>query len=65
MLSIVTFSLGPVMTNCYLVADPQTGEAVVIDPADEGHTIVSEAERRGCRVRDLQGRNDYASVSLC
>ena len=33
MLEVVHFELGPVMTNVYLIADPQSGEAVVIDPA--------------------------------
>lgn len=50
MLAIETFVLGPVQTNTYLVADPATGEAVVIDPADEGEKIVAEAERRGWHI---------------
>lgn len=53
MLEIVTFTLGPVMTNSYLVADPQTGEAVVIDPADEGKTIVDAARKRGWRIGNI------------
>ncbi len=53
MLSIVSFTLGSVMTNCYLVADPDTGEAAVIDPADNGRTIVGEAERRGWRIGNI------------
>ncbi|HSF79697.1 MAG TPA: MBL fold metallo-hydrolase [Anaerolineales bacterium] len=53
MLEIVSFTLGPVMTNAYIVADPQTREAVVIDPADEGKTIVAEAERRGWRITSI------------
>ena len=53
MLEIVTFTLGPVMTNAYLVADPETGEAVVVDPADEGRVIVNEAERRGWRIGSI------------
>ena len=31
MLEIVSLTLGPAQTNAYLVADPQSGEAVVID----------------------------------
>ncbi len=53
MLSIVHFVLGPVMTNTYLIADDQSGEAVVIDPADEGERIVAEAERRGWRIGSI------------
>lgn len=41
------------MTNTYLIADDLTGEAVVIDPADEGERIVSEAEKRGWRIGSI------------
>lgn len=50
MFTIVAFTLGPVMTNTYLIGDDQTGDAVVIDPADVGEIIVSEAEERGWRI---------------
>jgi glyoxylase-like metal-dependent hydrolase (beta-lactamase superfamily II) len=53
MLSIVTFTLGPVMTNSYLVADAETKEATVIDPADNGRMIVKEAEKRGWHVGNI------------
>ena len=53
MLSIAHFTLGPVMTNTYLIADDLTGEAVVIDPADEGERIVSEAEKHGWRIGSI------------
>jgi glyoxylase-like metal-dependent hydrolase (beta-lactamase superfamily II) len=50
MLSIVLLTLGPVMTNTYIIADDNSGEAVVIDPADEGKRIASEIEARGWRL---------------
>jgi glyoxylase-like metal-dependent hydrolase (beta-lactamase superfamily II) len=50
MLEIVTLPLGPVQTNCYLAADFETKEAAVIDPAWDGHLILSEAEKRGWRI---------------
>ena len=53
MLSIVSFTLGPVATNTYLIADAETGEAVVIDPADSGDRIVSEAEKRNCHIGSI------------
>lgn len=53
MLSIVSFTLGPVMTNAYLIADAQTREAVTIDPADEGELIVREAEQREWRIGSI------------
>lgn len=53
MITIVTFTLGPVMTNTYLIADPETGEAAVIDPADKGRTIVLEAQKRGWHIEHI------------
>lgn len=47
MIEIVTLTLGPVQTNCYLVADSENGEAAVIDPAWSGELIVDELEKRG------------------
>lgn len=53
MLEIVTFTLGPVQTNSYLVADPETGEAAVIDPAWDGHLILANAKRRNWRIGNI------------
>ena len=53
MLTIATFTLGTVMTNSYLVADTKTKDAVVIDPADKGRMIVSEAEKRGWHIGSI------------
>lgn len=53
MLEVVSFTLGPVQTNAYLLADPTTREAAVIDPAWDGHIILQEAERRGWRIGHL------------
>lgn len=53
MLEIVSFTLGPAQTNAYLVADSETKEAVVIDPAWDGHVILDAAQRRGWRIGHL------------
>src|SRR5512138_109905 len=53
MLEIVSFTLGPVQTNAYLVADSATKEAAVIDPAWDGQVILAEARKRGWRVAHL------------
>lgn len=52
-LEIVPLTLGPVLTNAYLVADPETGEAAVIDPAWDGRVILAEAKKRGWRIGQL------------
>ena len=33
-------TLGVAQTNCYVVGCPETGEGVIIDPADDGDTIM-------------------------
>lgn len=53
MLEIVSFRLGPVQTNAYLIADGDAGVAAVIDPAWDGSLILDEAVRRGWRIAHL------------
>jgi hydroxyacylglutathione hydrolase len=53
MLEIISFVLGPVLTNVYLVADPKTKAAVVIDPAWDGALIASEAGRRDWSISQV------------
>lgn len=53
MLEIVSFTVGPAQTNAYLVADPETKEAAVIDPSWDGHIILKEAQKRGWRIGHL------------
>ena len=43
--------LGPLQTNCFLVADGETGEAVVIDPADEAQRILAALAEQRWRLR--------------
>src|SRR5688500_9703982 len=53
MLEIVPFTLGPAVTNAYLLADSETKEAVVIDPAWDGQIILEAAGQRGWRIAHL------------
>jgi glyoxylase-like metal-dependent hydrolase (beta-lactamase superfamily II) len=53
MLEIVPLILGPVDTNAYLIADSDTGEAAVIDPAWNGQLIAAEAGQRNWYIRQL------------
>ena len=53
MLEIVSFTLGPAQTNAYLVADSETNDAAVIDPAWDGHLILETAQERGWRIAHL------------
>lgn len=46
-LEIVTLQLGPMDNNTYLIADRETGQAVVIDPSFDSEQAVQEANQRG------------------
>lgn len=52
-LEIVTLTLGPAVTNAYLIADSATSEAAVIDPAWDGHLILAEAKKRDWRIANI------------
>lgn len=43
-------TLGVASTNCYLLGDTQTGDALIIDPSDDPPAILEVVERRGWRV---------------
>ena len=53
MLEIIDFQLGPVLTNAYLVADGDSKQAVVIDPAWDGKTIFEESIERGWQIEAI------------
>ncbi len=53
MLGLHTLIVGPVSTNSYLIADPNSGEAAVIDPAWDGQLILAEAQKRGWNIGQL------------
>ena len=53
MLETIPLVLGPVSTNCYLIADIDSGEAAVIDPAWDGQVILAEAQKRGWKIGQL------------
>jgi glyoxylase-like metal-dependent hydrolase (beta-lactamase superfamily II) len=53
MLEILRFTLGPAQTNAYIVADPGTKEAAVIDPSWDGQVILQAARERGWRIGHL------------
>ena len=53
-LEIVTFPAGPIETNAYLVADSETGDALIIDaPAGVTADIVAEAEKRSWKIGQI------------
>ncbi len=53
MLEIIPLVLGPAATNAYLVGDPQSHSAVVVDPAWDGELIVEESNHHGWHIEQI------------
>lgn len=52
-MEFTTFTLGDLDTNCYLVWDEVSGDAMIIDPADEGGFLSEEVLRRGLELKHI------------
>ncbi len=50
-LAVLQVPVGPIQTNCYLVADPTTQDAVVIDPGGEAPRLLAALAERGWNTR--------------
>jgi len=46
-LIVTRLVLGPFQENCYIVRDPASGAAAVVDPGSDGDRIIAEIERTG------------------
>jgi glyoxylase-like metal-dependent hydrolase (beta-lactamase superfamily II) len=51
--TIIQLSLGPLQTNCYLLACNETGQAAVIDPSWDGRLIFEKAEAENWSVEQI------------
>lgn len=61
-MKITRMVLGELATNCYILLDEETGEAAVIDPADEAETIRKALEDAGASLRYIlltHGHRDH------
>ena len=47
---IRTVPVGPLQCNCSIVADPEKGEAIVIDPGDEANRVLLALAATKCRA---------------
>jgi len=52
-INIYQLPLGMTMTNAYLVGDPETGKAVVIDPGYDGDQILDKAKQLGLEIEAI------------
>jgi glyoxylase-like metal-dependent hydrolase (beta-lactamase superfamily II) len=48
-----TFPVGPLQANCTILGDPQSGEAVVIDPGDETPSIHRRLTELGLKLTQI------------
>jgi len=48
-----TLTVGPFQENCYLLADGDTREAVLVDPGDEGARLIAAVEHEGFTLRAI------------
>ncbi|MDO5100973.1 MAG: MBL fold metallo-hydrolase [Eubacteriales bacterium] len=46
-MKVITLSLGRMQTNCYLCINEALKEAIIIDPGDEGHRVVTALDQAG------------------
>lgn len=51
--TIVTLENGQFLENCYLVAEPSTGAAVMIDPGEDAEVFLRELAGRGWRLEGI------------
>ena len=52
-MKITSLTLGPVQTNTYIIADPETNEAVVVDPAWDGAEIAKATLESGWQIKEI------------
>ncbi len=43
---IIPLTVGPLMTSCYILTDPTTGEAAVVDPGADADLILRELDQQ-------------------
>ncbi len=63
---VLKLTLGPLQTNSYILGDPQSGEALVIDPADHAELLVQTAREHGWTIRTIlatHGHFDHVLAS--
>ncbi|MEN4011218.1 MAG: MBL fold metallo-hydrolase [Bellilinea sp.] len=52
-LEILTFSLGPLQNNAYLLIDTESNQAIIVDPTFDSHHIVQTILKRGIRLEQI------------
>ena len=50
---VKTFPVGAFQCNCTILGDEKTGEAIIVDPGDEGEKILAELKRHSLKAKYL------------
>ena len=61
-MKIQSMTVGPIMTNCYILSDEDAGLCTVIDPGDEGERIAQAVKKTGCELQYVlltHGHHDH------
>jgi len=59
-------SVGPLQVNCFVVSCSKTGEAMIVDPGEEGERILYLTEKEGlniCKVVNTHGHFDHIGAN--
>lgn len=57
-MEVHTLTVGPLQENCYLVHDPETASALVVDPGAEGDRILARLDDLGALDGGTDGPDD-------
>ena len=57
---IETFPVGPLQCNCTILGDPETGEAIVIDPLRDPAPYLDVARAEGLRITHVTETHIHA-----
>lgn len=52
-MNISVYNLGPISTNCYIISNSTTKDAVIIDPADEANRIKEAVKNEKVNVKAI------------
>ena len=65
-MEVLRMEVSPLMTNCYLVWDENSGDGIVIDPGGDGDRINKAIDAKGIRVVaiiDTHGHWDHIGAN--